>query len=81
MASLPPGADLSTIPLALNPKVQSNFTDPESLAPTIVGLSVVLITITLIWLSARVYANLHSTRRLGWDDCKYFSLTLLLCQC
>lgn len=73
MAALPPGTDLSTIPLTPSPDGHSNFVDPPSLAPTIVGLSIILIIISLTFLTARIYANLRSSRKhtLGWDDCKF----------
>ena len=71
MASLPPGTDLSKIPLAPNPNVSSNFVNPPSLAPTIVGLSTTLIAITLAFMVARLYANIHSVRKVGWDDCEF----------
>ena len=51
-----------------------NFLDPQTLAPTIVAVSVVMMTWTLLFVIIRLYANFHAPRGLGIDDCKISSI-------
>lgn len=70
MASLPPGIDLSTIPLAAPPPgATSNFINPESLATTFMGIGVFMLVLTAIVVIVRLFSNYRATRGLGWDDC------------
>ena len=50
-----------------------NLIDPQTLAPTIVAVSVVMMTWTLLFVIIRLYANFHVPRGLGIDDCKICS--------
>ena len=68
--SLPSGIDLATIPVASPPPgVTSNFVNPESLAPTIIAVSVASSVLCLLQLSARIYGAIRITRSPGLDDC------------
>ncbi|KAL9118742.1 MAG: hypothetical protein Q9187_004710 [Circinaria calcarea] len=76
-ASIPPGVDLSKIPLERNPAVKSNFVDPPTLAPAVTGVGIIMTIITVVFVLMRLNANLRSARKIGWDDC-FCVLALLL---
>ena len=59
----------SETPLRTNPAVQSNLTDPPTLAPAMIGTGVAMAAITTGVVAARLNANFHADRKLGWDDC------------
>lgn len=70
MISLPPGTDLSTIPLvAPPPGMSSNFVDPESLANTIMAIGILMLVLTAFVVIVRLFTNYYGTRGLGLDDC------------
>lgn len=72
MAAIPPGTDLSTIPLAPNPNGSPpNFVDPPSLANTILGVAIPLMVISTILVGIRLATNFKNTRKLGLDDCMW----------
>ncbi|KAL6875001.1 hypothetical protein J3F83DRAFT_535429 [Trichoderma novae-zelandiae] len=55
---LPPGVDLCLVPAALPPPgVIPNFVNPTSLAPAIIAVSVVMLTVSTVFLAARVLTN------------------------
>ena len=66
---IPPGADLSKIPLQKNPAVKSNFVDPPTLAPAVTGVGITMTTIAVVFVLMRLTANMRSARKIGWDDC------------
>ncbi|KAF4625059.1 hypothetical protein G7Y89_g13109 [Cudoniella acicularis] len=67
--SLPPGIDLSKVPLMPNPSgAPPNFVDPPSLASTVEGVGISLMIISGFLLIFRLVANLKNPRRLGFDD-------------
>lgn len=71
MASLTTTVNLSTIPIAPNPfGARPNFINPPTLAPAITGVGITMITLSVFFVTARLYANFYAVRRLGWDDCK-----------
>ncbi len=60
MSQLPPGIDLSKLPLLSPPKGQiSNFINPPSLAPVAVGVGSLLIAIETILLAFRTCSNVQ----------------------
>ncbi|KAI1657939.1 hypothetical protein F4813DRAFT_64600 [Daldinia decipiens] len=69
MDALPPGIDLSQVPLAANPNGDPpNFVNPPSLISTVqaVGITLGLISLVLVILRLTVY---HRTKRgVGFDD-------------
>ena len=71
MAVIPPGTDLSTVPLAPNPNGDPpNFINPPSQAGITLGVAPPLIIISTIVVAVRLVTNFKSARRLGLDDCK-----------
>ncbi|PTB68949.1 hypothetical protein BBK36DRAFT_2315 [Trichoderma citrinoviride] len=55
---LPPGVDLCLVPAAMPPPgVVPNFDNPESLATAIIAVTVVMLTISTIFLAVRVFTN------------------------
>ena len=60
----------SRTPLQTNPAIPSNFIDPPTLAPAIIGTGIAMAVVSSGVVAARLNANLHSARKLGWDDCK-----------
>ncbi|KAF2237315.1 hypothetical protein EV356DRAFT_12643 [Viridothelium virens] len=68
--------DPSKTPLQQNPAIPSNLNDPPTLAPAIIGTGVSLAVITNGVVAARLNANFHAARKLGWDD--YFCILALL---
>ncbi|KAI0593297.1 hypothetical protein F4775DRAFT_578496 [Biscogniauxia sp. FL1348] len=73
MADVPPGTDLSQIPLAPNPNGDPpNFDGGATLQLEILATGIVFITISLIFVIVRLGTSLKSTRKLHLDD--YFCL-------
>ncbi|KAL9028218.1 MAG: hypothetical protein Q9196_003390 [Gyalolechia fulgens] len=70
MASLPPGMDPSKIPIAPppSPEIQSNFVNPQSKAPTAIGVIVLFTILMFLFVCARMYTKLFVSRSKGWDD-------------
>ena len=56
------------------PGITPNFVDPQTLAPTILAVSVVMMIWVLLFVIIRLYANFHAPRGLGIDDCKTCSI-------
>ena len=55
---LPPGVDLCLVPAAMPPPgVVPNFDNPESLATANIAVTVVMLTISTIFLAVRVFTN------------------------
>lgn len=53
------------------PGMSSNFVDPVNMAPNLVACNVVLLTVSILIVGARVISRTILTDwRLGWDDCK-----------
>ena len=52
----------------------SNFAGPPTLAPAIIGISVVMLTWAILFLIMRLYANTQAPRRLRIEDCKFRSI-------
>lgn len=70
MASIPPGIDLSKIPMAPPPPgINSNFVNPESLATPAIVIGVSMLVMTAFVVIVRLFSNYHAARGLGWDDC------------
>ena len=71
-AQLPPGVDLSTIPIGPPPPgVQSNFVDPYSAAPAATAVIAILIVLQVVFVSIRLYGNIKSFHNLAIDDCEF----------
>jgi hypothetical protein len=65
---LPSGVDLCQVPAAMPPPgVVPNFVNPASLATAIIAVSVVMLTISTIFLAARVVTNFPKYNK---ADCK-----------
>lgn len=70
LAQLPPGTDLSIIPLAPNPNGDPpNFVDPPSQEKISLGVGISLMILALFALALRLVSNLRYTRKLALDDC------------
>jgi hypothetical protein len=70
--AIPPGTDLSTIPLAPNPNGSPpNFINPPNLIGTVqgVGITLAIIAGILLCLRLRIYTQMN--KRLLLDDCKH----------
>ena len=51
------------------PGISSNFIDPQTLTPTIVAISMIMMTWTILFVIVRLYANAYTPRGLRIDDC------------
>ena len=70
MASLPPDADLSRIPLSPPPTGRvSNFVNPPSLAHVTEGVGGFLIALETVLLVLRTYSNVKLVGKLRFEDC------------
>ena len=70
MDQLPPGVDLSKIPLLPPPAGKaSNFIDPPSLASIAEGVGGFFIAVETLLLILRTVSNLKTFRKLRLDDC------------
>ncbi|KAK3385912.1 hypothetical protein B0H63DRAFT_473829 [Podospora didyma] len=68
-AELPPGMDLSMIPLAANPSgAPPDFDHGPSLEPVVLGTGITFIIISSLMLMLRFYTGLKKSRRLFADD-------------
>lgn len=64
---------LASTPLMLPPPgVQTNFINPESLAPRGIAASAVILAIMVMILALRLYAKYFLLRKPGWDDVAAF---------
>lgn len=69
--ALPPGADLSKIPLMPNPNGDPpNFVNPPSRYPLAIGVGLPLAIISFLCLVLRILSSLKTMRKLVIDDCK-----------
>ena len=67
---LPPGVPLSQIPATVPPAgVLPNFVDPPSLLPATIGVSTVMVALTLFFVAIRVFLALQSKHKLAMDEC------------
>ena len=74
MGAIPPGTDLSTIPLSANPNGDPpNFLNPPSQGNTVIGVGVPMIFISTICVVIRLSTALKITRKMSLDDCKWHS--------
>lgn len=68
---IPPGADLSKIPLLPNPDGSpSNFDDPPNLTTETYSVTILLMVISTVILPLRLHANFKTYRKLAIDDCE-----------
>jgi hypothetical protein len=81
LANLPPGTDLSKIPMMPNPSgAPPDLEHAPTLFPTILGVAITLFILTGNFVAFRVYFNFVAARQLGLDDCTYFSgCKILIC--
>ena len=69
-----PTAALATMPAAPPPPGQvTNFVDPPSRQAAIIGVSAMMMVLTLLFVSLRLYSTFRITRSRGLEDCKCFS--------
>ena len=74
MSAIPPGTDLCKIPAGRPPAgTVPNLIDPESLTAATIGISVVLLVLLCIFITARVWINRHKWRL---SDCMLCSLKM-----
>lgn len=65
------GLDLSQIPAGTPPPgVIPNFVNPDTKANAVTAVSVVMMTITALMVSARLWSNFSSMRKFYVDDCR-----------
>ena len=70
MAALPPGVDLSTIPIAPNPNGDPpNFIDPPNQEALVLAAGVPLVATACVFVTVRVFSNLRIAGKLPSDDC------------
>ena len=70
MSGLPPGADLSNIPLAANPNGDPpKFVDPPSQGATVLAVGLAFAVMSFSFVMLRIYTNLRVVRKLKMDDC------------
>lgn len=70
MDSLPPGTDLSNVPLAPNPSgAPPNFIDPPSLTPAFLGIGIAFIIVCSILIFLRLFTYLKTLGKVHLDDC------------
>jgi hypothetical protein len=73
LKGIPPGADLSKIPLAKNPDGSPpNFMDPPSLVAEAYSVILILMITSFTIMALRLYSNILSHRKLLVDDCKLY---------
>lgn len=71
MEGIPPGTDLSQIPLAPNPNGDPpNFDGGANLQLTILATGVVFIVISSAFVIIRLWTSIKNTRKLHLDDCE-----------
>ena len=67
---LPPGVALSQIPAGAPPAgVTSNFSNPPSLEHLAIRICTVLMALTLMFVTTRVYLAFQSNHKLALDEC------------
>lgn len=70
MSGIPPGADLSKIPLAANPNGDPpNFVNPPSQGATVLAVGLTFAVIGFSFVMLRIYTNLRVVHKLKVDDC------------
>ena len=70
-AAIPPGTDLSKIPLALNPSGDPpNFVNPPNQAVVVLAVGLPLAIISSCFVSLRLFTNHKTAHKLGVDDCR-----------
>ena len=71
-AQLPPGVDLSTVPMQSPPPGHiPNFDNPpDSQAPIVIGTGVAFGSLSLIFVCLRVWTNMTVSKKLRADDCE-----------
>ncbi|KAL8952791.1 MAG: hypothetical protein Q9222_001295 [Ikaeria aurantiellina] len=66
---LPPGVPLSMVPAGKPPPgVTPNLIDPPNLEAVTIGIGVLMIVLTAIVVSARLYTTFFLSRSAGWED-------------
>lgn len=72
MAALPPGTDISKVPLAPNPNGDPpNFVNPPTKAAVAIAVGLPLAIISVCFVSLRLITNIKIARKLGLDDCTW----------
>ena len=67
-----PPALLQTLPTkAPPPGILSNFVNPPTLVPAVLGVGTAFLILALICFSLRAWTKLAINKRCSWDDCKY----------
>lgn len=62
------------------PGIVPNFVDPPSNTQAIIVINTVLVPITTIFVATRLWSNLHTVRRVGWDDGEFLVYVCVLTQ-
>lgn len=64
------GLDFSKIPISMPPPgVIPNFDNPQTIAPAILTIGIVMVILTVSFVALRLYSNHHALRKYGVDDC------------
>lgn len=72
MAAIPPGTDLSSIPLTHNPNGDPpNFVNPPTQAAIALAVGLPLAIISACFVSVRLITNFKIVHKLGPDDCTW----------
>ena len=67
---IPPSL-LQTLPAGTAPSgFSTNFVDPPTLVPAVLGVGTSFLTLALICFSVRAWTRLAINKRCSWDDCK-----------
>jgi hypothetical protein len=70
--TLPAGLDLSNIPLAANPNGwPPNFEHGSSLRPLVIGLDVMMIVVSAVFVGIRTWVNCRQLSKIMLDDGMY----------
>jgi uncharacterized protein YPO0396 len=70
--TLPPGLDLSHIPLAANPNGSPpNFDHGPSLRPLVIGLDVMMIVVSALFVGIRTWVNCRQLSKIMLDDGRF----------
>ena len=66
----PMAAAMATIPAVAPPPGQvSNFVNPESQQPAMIAVCTVVIVLTTVFVTVRLYSTARITRSMGGEDC------------
>ncbi len=69
-------SSFASLPVAPPPPgIISNFIDPPTRVPVIIGLEAVFLTLMLLTVAMRIYVRMRVTKIWGFEDCKQSEAT------